>query len=135
MTYAHGYIAIVSAIIVSAILTMIVLADNSDVLWARLDQLAEIRAINNETLANSCGFEALLMYAEDPQSIEVQQDISLSPNETCFMQSRSVGSTKEITSYTVSDHAYAGILITIKDNIPDTPFTIISWRDITSIPP
>ena len=74
--HPRGYIAVVSAAIISAILLAVVLAESTSVFWSRYDQLAYENYIRATLQAESCSYEAILKFTEDASSVTASTTIS-----------------------------------------------------------
>ena len=136
MKKAHGYIAVVSAIIISTGLLLLALANSTSVLWARSEQISQTSHLVNQNLAKSCAYEALIQYTEDPSSMYSNEKIPTISNSFCFIDSIATTSTNQtfnVHSYTAG--TYSGIIVNTSKNLQTGVLTITSWRDITSIPP
>jgi hypothetical protein len=81
----RGYIAIVSAIIISAILTSLVFTESASVFWSRYDQSDNQNEISTRAVGTSCAYEALLQYKEDPASFSTMETISNDKKQSCII--------------------------------------------------
>jgi hypothetical protein len=136
MINTRGYIAIASAIIIALTLSMQVFLNSTTTLWTRFEQMYKKDRTINEDLSRSCVYEALLQYAEDPNSITSNEKILIEPNFYCVIDS--VATTSSSQSFTVHTHlsnTYTGMVVATTKDTQTGILTITSWRDITSIPP
>ena len=76
-THSRGYIAVVTAIILSAVLMALVFTSSTNIFWERLDQLSIENKETNEALAGSCAYEALMQYIEDSNSVIGDEPIEI----------------------------------------------------------
>ena len=138
-TKNRGYIAVVSAIILSTILTAYAFASGMNSFWARHDQLTQENYVHSKTLAESCGYEALYQYTTNKSAIETPKQFQVDPQavqgictiDTIFPTTTTVS----ITTHAVVEQVYAGMQIFASTSLSSGTLTITSWRNITSIPP
>jgi hypothetical protein len=136
MRNTRGYIAIVSAIIISLALSLQVFVNSTTTLWTRFEQLHGKDRTTNENLSRSCAYEALLQYTEDPNSITPNEKVLINPGFYCVIDS--VTTTSSSQSFAVHTHlsnTFAGMVVDTNKDMQTGILTITSWRDITSIPP
>jgi Tfp pilus assembly protein PilV len=128
----------ISALLLSSLLTAFVLMQSMSLVWTREEQLEEMQHIQAENDAYSCAYEGLLAYEEDPYYAGTlhQHAISLYTPCTIDVVSTSSGALSVI-SHAQIQNAYAAISLSASATISSgTPAVRnITWRDITSIPP
>ncbi len=134
---SSGYIAIVSAIILSLILTTLALSESTFVFWTRASEVSHIRHIQTAALADSCEYEALLAYVSEGASLTpsiLSVWPTTSPGETCTLM-RIVPHSSGVDLFVRSseDHAVVIHKATILTN--GTKPQITTWREVSSIPP
>ena len=135
---AHrGYIAVVSAIIVSSILALVVFTSSSSVFITRFSQLDSEDKEQSKVLAFSCAYEALYAYGEDssynPQHAVIRLGGDNNGNsEECTIDSvKEVGSTLTVFVHASARDSYTALQIDAQTN----PLSMVEWYEITSIPP
>ncbi|MDR3546720.1 MAG: hypothetical protein P4M11_00340 [Candidatus Pacebacteria bacterium] len=137
MTTTRGYIAVVTAVIISAILIATVFAASASIFIARFGQVDAENKIRSEIYARSCVFEALYLYQESTSQTQLprNQTVSLGDPDgkaACVIDSI-LPSTHIIV---VSLHsAVSGVVTALKVTLPSNPSSISAWQEITSIPP
>ena len=137
MKKQRGYVAIVSAIIISSILSLVVFDSSASVFFARFSQLDSEDKTRSKTLAFSCAYEALYAYAEDHsyaphhQIVEIDQTENGIP-EKCTID-KIIFSGTNLTIFVHASLFNAYTVLEIKAS--STPLSITSWREVTSIPP
>jgi hypothetical protein len=136
MRPSRGYIAVVTAIILSAILTTLVFASSTSVFWERFDQLSTESKNENEIFAGSCAYEALMQYAEDANSVTGNEPIELQPDVYCVIDSVATSSLSQTFKVHANIHgSYVGLNISTTQSTSTGILSVTTWRDITSIPP
>lgn len=137
MKSPRGYIAVASALIVSAILLVAVFTESSGIFFARFGQLDEENKERSLTLAFSCLYQALYAYAEDSTFAPNHEvlDIGNRENgtpENCTVDSiTSSAQTLTLIVHSNMDSAYTAFSAEVKVS----PLSITHWQEITSIPP
>jgi hypothetical protein len=137
MKAPRGYIAVVSAIIISSIITLAVFESSANVFIARFGQIDSEDKIRSEALAFSCAYEALYAYAEDSayaphgETIKIGQRENGIP-EDCIVNSLALADTR----LSIIVRASMGSAYTVLQvNAQNAPLSIMSWYEITSVPP
>jgi hypothetical protein len=137
MKKQRGYIAVISAIIISSILALTVFGSSNSVFIARFGQLDAENKLRSKVLALSCVYEAMYSYAEDATYTPHHQliDIGTTENgtpEKCSIDEITVRDTNLIivTHASVFDSYSA-----IEAQATTRPLLITSFHEITSIPP
>jgi hypothetical protein len=132
----RGAIALVSAIVISLLLTAYVLLESSSIIWAREDQIAQSNLLLTRADAYSCGYEAQLAYEEDAANAILfsHKNSSL---YNCSIDSISVNDVGDVLIYASASVGTSAVhvKITASTSPPSDFLTSITWRDITSIPP
>jgi Tfp pilus assembly protein PilX len=141
----RGYIAVVSALMLCSILTLLVLTESISAFWSRFQELYAERKSQSVALAESCAYEALAEYEEDPNSAEAvlnQTIFSNAENQTsddsCIIDSISFNPNSGIVL--IRTHAevlstYSSLYVTATVATSSGIVSITSWRENTSIPP
>jgi len=141
----RGYIAVVSALILCSILTLLVLTESVTSFWSRFQELYAEHKSQSVALAESCVYEALAEYEEDPLSVETISNQSIygdSENETadnsCVIDLITFDTSARIVRIqthaeieNIYDILYATASVATSSGI----VSITSWRESTSIPP
>ena len=136
MSSSRGYIAVVTALILSAILTALVFTSSTSTFWERLDQLSMENKEANEILAESCAYEALEQYAEDPDSFGGNERIQVQSDSYCMVDSVATSSSGQtFRIHSNSNDSFVGLNIASSQSTSTGILSVTSWRDITSIPP
>ena len=137
----RGYIALVSALIIAAILSALALASSTDIFFARFNELDYENKLVSLDLAYSCAYEGLYESAEN--SIPTyHKKISVAPiqsniGETCSIDSiSSSGNTLTIYTHAAVDASYTDIKVTaVRSDTSDETISIQSWQEVSDIPP
>jgi hypothetical protein len=132
----RGYVAIVSALIVSGILTALVLAESFEVFSSIGDESTEENHLRARAVANSCGYEGLLLFAEDSGQLasSTPETFQTSPfGDYCTVDSADTDNSTISTHALVHD-SFSAIQVTFS-SLTSGFLSITTWRDITSTPP
>jgi hypothetical protein len=135
----RGYIAVVSALILSGSITAILFVESTSVFWARDDESDQEAYTQSEALAASCVYSALLNFQKNPAPVASSTEVAVDPSSSdsrCEIDSILPGSNAiTITTHALFHNAYSGYVVTASSSLSSGIMSITSWRDITSIPP
>jgi hypothetical protein len=92
MKKPHGYIAVVSAIIISSILSIVVFSSSAIIFSARFTQLDDEDKLRADTLALSCAYEGLYAYTQDTSYFPMDQVIDLGQRENGSLENCTIDS-------------------------------------------
>ncbi|MBA3789335.1 hypothetical protein H0X32_02990 [Patescibacteria group bacterium] len=137
-----GYVALLSAIIISIVLSAFVLRSSTVIFFARFNELDSISKLRSELLASSCVYEGLYLYEENStlftqaKNITVSSGISDDP-EICSIDSLTIrdGSVVLETHAAVRNAYTALVVVAVQNNSSTTKLSITSWNERMSIPP
>jgi hypothetical protein len=131
----RGYVALVSALIISAILTALIFTESTSTFWARFDQLNRENRHQAYLLAESCLYEGLLLYAEDPSTSRSSAQVAVDAHTSCILDSTKVqNGVVTIVAHAKVKNVYSIMSVTATKNSSGV-LSITSWRELTSIPP
>ncbi|MBI3631232.1 MAG: hypothetical protein HY221_02745 [Candidatus Sungbacteria bacterium] len=122
----RGFVALISAIIISAVLLLVIAASGLIAFYSRFNILDFELKERSNAAADACVDEALLQIAQDPSYIG-GTSISLSPLDKCWIGTVT-GSGQETfkVQATSSDTAVTNLQVTF-----DTSnFSVVSWQEI-----
>jgi hypothetical protein len=124
----RGFAALLSAILLSAILTALVFGASTSAIWARYDQLDRENKLQSSALADSCAYDALLQFVQNPASISQAETISISSGTCSIDQITYANNLLTISTHAKSNESSAVSMLTANvDPVSDT-LSIISWR-------
>ena len=128
--YQRGFIALISTIIMSAVLVALVIATGRAGLFARFDALGEENKSVATHLAAACANEALLALAASTTSTLGSVDVGTSPQGqslSCTIKDVSFASTTAtIHTYASYNQSFAAVTVVV-DVVPQQPLQILSW--------
>jgi hypothetical protein len=129
-----------------SILTLLVLTESISAFWSRFQELYAERKSQSVALAESCAYEALAEYEEDPNSAEAPSSEAIFVNpenqntdNSCSIDSITLDSKSSILH--IRTHAdvssiYSTLYVTAVVTASSSGIvSITSWRENTSIPP
>ena len=136
-----GYIAIVSASIISTLLLAYVFTESLVVFWNRADQLDQESAAQSIMFVESCAYTALQQFAESgnvaqtPEQLLLPIDVDSAP-VYCTVNSETLVNNIVTISVTAKYRSSVSTYqVQAKNSITSGITSITTWRDITSIPP
>ena len=124
-----GFVALVSAIVISILLLAITLALTFSGFFARFNVLDSESKERSLALAESCADTAILNLAEDVAYNPVNQIVNVG-SDTCKIISKQVsGSSVTFKTQAVFNHAFTDLKIVLDSNT----FTINSWDECATL--
>jgi hypothetical protein len=132
--FQRGYVAIVSALIVSGILTALILAESVEVFWSIGDETAQGNHARAKALAASCAYEGLLLFAEDATQLASSTPETFDVSDYCTVDSREENGTTTISTHAGFQGSISALEV-VFSKLSSGFLSITSWRDITSTPP
>jgi fructose-specific phosphotransferase system IIC component len=131
----QGYIAVISALILSTVLTTGILAVSTSIFWNRFEKQERADRQKSLLLAESCIYEAILLYAEDSRTRLHSLLVSVDSHATCAIDSvASQGNTQTFTAHSFIKNARVFLQATTYKNSSHV-LSITSWHELTGIPP
>ena len=138
MTHPHprgGYVALVSALIISVLLSLLVLNSATDALLARFDTSDYADHLQARSLALSCVYAATFSFTYDPnyQVPEPGIDVFIGdPSQVCHIERITITGTTGTIAVSASVRR-ASIHIEARLSIPSLQApAITSWKEINS---
>ena len=136
-TFQRGYSALISTLLLSAILSVLVFSASANAFLSRQNTTASEQYLQAIQLANSCASVALVNLAEDTAySPKVGGDlISVLPHISCYIDSVTLAgnsATVHTHARVESSHAFVEVAATI-DPSSTTVVTILNWNEIKNI--
>ena len=131
-TDARGFVALVSVVIISAMIAILVFTLGAVSFLVRFDEIDAASKEQSEHLAANCVREALVRIAQDPDYAPEAAGDCISAGNTCSegpyacrICAVSVGFPKHIIARAVFRHAYTTYRVTIEDTL-----AITRWQEI-----
>ena len=137
----RGYIAIVSATIISILLLSVALMESTAIFWNRNDQLDQEDKEQSTLIAESCIYNVLQQFAESSNSIQVSERLLLpfSINSVpiyCTINTESLNGSSVLLSLTAHyKNSFSSYIVQANTSGSSGILSVSSWRDITSTPP
>ncbi len=120
-----GFIALVSAIIISAILLVVVISGSLGSIYSRFDTLdAELKE-RSASAADACADQALLKVANDPAYTGTVL-LTLNASDSCRAVTATVGSQKSVRVQATSSTAVTSLQLVLKSS----DATVLSWQEV-----
>jgi hypothetical protein len=131
----RGYVAVVSAIILSIILGVLLLSEGTSIFWNRGDEADRENHRQALALAQSCIYEGLLLYAEDPGLSFKKMPVSINAHTSCVIDTViTQGNTETFVAH--ADVKNVRVIVGASGSKGSSgTFSITSWKELTSIPP
>lgn len=123
-----GYVALVSALLISVLLALLVLAANMEILRALSDVQRHIDRLRARHLALSCLSAAAYALAIDPAFTATGTEIYISPSDTCQMRRITHAGSDTLVRVSAFVHD-AGIYL--EGTITDEKLS--SWKEVNAI--
>jgi len=140
MTNDRGFIALMSVIIISAILLVLVFTLGLSSFFNRFDTLDSENKRVSLGLAESCVNAAMLKIAQNPSYVPAVAGDCVSVGGTCggtdpqkvckICSVTAVGSESTVVVRALYDHAYTNLRITFA-NVPGT-YTVTHWTELAA---
>ena len=129
----QGYVALISAIIISVVLVMIAISLSTASFFSRFNVSDAEYKKRSSNLAEACADQALLKYAQD-SSYSGNEDIPVGA-DSCHIRSVGISGTNLVVQ-TKAEFPASGSqrAVTNLEIQVDSTFTLVSWKELPTLP-
>ena len=135
----RGYIAVVTAIILSAILSGLVFESSTRVFLAHSSEFAQSDKDESYYLADSCVQAAFREFLNDSTYLPHEESILVDsnvPTRSCIVDALSLnGNSVRVTAHASIDKSYTFLEVIAQTTNGTAPLSITSLKEESSIPP
>ncbi len=125
----RGYIALISMLILSAILAAVAMSAGSASYFARQGVLQQEEHALARARADSCAHVALLQFAEDPsyRPRSGGETVQIEPKRACTIDAVSASDTEVV----ITARAHEGLVsVEVEARATRAPLRLVSWKEI-----
>lgn len=129
MNTQRGFVALMTAVIVSAILLVLTVSVSFASFYARADKLGELHRAQALALARSCVNVALRALAAAPSGSYAPHNlvVNVGSDESCIIQGVAYsGGQAKVATYASAGNSFATIAVTVALS---SPIKIIAWDE------
>ncbi len=137
----QGFMALLSAFIITILLTTIGLSTSTATFLSRFEELDECQAIQAHLADLSCMSKVLSMYNQDPATLSVGTQLKITPQLKCIFDGFKEDVSSTTSPITFQLHSMSGIVSIPLQGTADfcngsnPPRCLTSWHEFTSMPP